>query len=434
MASMSRRSFFTGAAAGAVGGGIAGWLLPRRETEALTPQAPPEQPPVEAVLEPIRAQAPITRSGSKFALPGPFRGRVIEVNHPGAVDVDDSGEKPVYTRHQDLVHEMVNRGMRELVRSDDAVEAWRYFFSPGDRVGIKVVPNGYPLAMSSTEIVLEVIAGLESAGVRPRDMIVFDRYHEEFIRCDYVQRLPDGVRWECSTGPKSNQIAIDGQPLDGSGKLSTVSGYDSDVWRELPYADPAFPPDDDRIFRSHLSNIVSKKVDKVVCIPVLKDHRSAGITISLKNMSHGFVNNVNRSHLAPSNTCASFIPAMVSLPKTREKSVLQIADGLVGVYEGGPGPWNKSFATWPHRSLFFATDPVALDRIGWEIIDAKRAEVGWPSVARMGIDGVGSGDVNGVPVREQFHIRQPQYMQLAATLGLGEFDRDKIDHQAIKLA
>jgi hypothetical protein len=394
-----------------------------------------EQPPADVLVQAVQAQAPITRASvGKFGLPGPFRGRVVEVNHPGVVDVDDSGEKPVYTRHQDMVRDMIDRGMRELVGSDEAVDAWKFFFSAGDRVGIKVVPNGYPLAMSSTEIVLEVIAGLESAGVRPRDMLVFDRYHQEFTRCDYVERLPDGVRWDSSTGPRSSQIAIDGQPVSGDGKVSNVSGYDPDVWRELPYADTAYPADGDRIFRSHLSNIVSKSVDKIVCIPVVKDHRSAGVTIALKNMSHGFVNNVNRSHLGPSNTCGSFIPAMVSLPAIREKSVLQIVDGLVGVYEGGPGPWNRSFATWARRSLFFATDPVALDRIAWEIIDAKRAEVGWPAVGRMGIDGVGSGEVNGVAVREQFHIRQPQYIQLAATLGLGEFDREKIDYQTFKLA
>ena len=34
-------------------------------------------------------------------------------------------------------------------------------------------------------------------------------------------------------------------------------------------------------------------VDKIVTLPVLKDHRSAGVTLSLKNMSHGMNNNVS---------------------------------------------------------------------------------------------------------------------------------------------
>ena len=59
-------------------------------------------------------------------------------------------------------------------------------------------------------------------------------------------------------------------------------------------------------------------------------------------------------------------------------------DGLIGVYEGGPGQWNRTWGTWRQRSLYFATDPVAMDHVGWDIIDAKRLEQGWQPVARMG--------------------------------------------------
>src|SRR5207248_366741 len=65
------------------------------------------------------------------------------------------------------------RGMKELTGADDAVSAWRRFFGPGDVVGIKVVPNGHPLAPTSPKLVLEVIAALESAGVKKTDMFVF---------------------------------------------------------------------------------------------------------------------------------------------------------------------------------------------------------------------------------------------------------------------
>jgi hypothetical protein len=41
-------------------------------------------------------------------------------------------------------------------------------------------------------------------------------------------------------------------------------------------------------------------------------------------------------------------------------------------YEGGPSfmpPW-----TWAYNGLLVARDPVALDYIGWQIIERKRAE------------------------------------------------------------
>src|SRR6185436_19272681 len=99
---------------------------------------------------------------------------------------------------------------------------------------------------------------------------------------------------------------------------------------------------DDRRFRSHVSRIITQKVDKFIAIPVLKDHRSAGVTLCLKNLSHGSVNNVARSHITHAslagsdarpevgslNQCGTFIPAMAALPPIREKAVLQILDGL----------------------------------------------------------------------------------------------------------
>ena len=235
---------------------------------------------------------------------------------------------------------------------------------------------------------------------------------------------------------------LKGEPKDH------VAGYDRDVYREMAYCAPRHDAQDDRRFRSHLSNIISRKVDKFISIPVLKDHRSAGVTLALKNLSHGSVNNVARSHISSFNPasgyyhgvainqCGEFIPAAVSLPPIREKAVLQILDGLLGTWEGGPGNWNKTFATWEYKSLLFATDPVALDHVGWKIIDAKRAKEGWPSVARMGLEGeyrlVDWKDGIRAP-SEQFEMRQPEHIPLAATLGLGIFDPKRIDHRRHKI-
>ncbi|HEX7375870.1 MAG TPA: DUF362 domain-containing protein [Pirellulales bacterium] len=420
---MDRRSFVTGATMGLAGGGAAGWMS-RHWTAGR--QAP--------------LSLPAARDGRPLGIPGPFPGSVVEVHHPGSI----KNKK----RDRHAVHAMVQRGMRELVRSDDATEAWRYFFSPGDRVGIKVVPVGRPDSISSFEVIWAVIDGLQSAGVRRNDILVFERYRDEFLVCGYDAMLPAGVHWECSsTKYDERQVDINGY-LPGEPK-DHVAGYDRDIYREMAYCDPKHhDPRDDRRFRSHVSKIISQKVDKFISIPVLKDHRSAGVTLSLKNLSHGSVNNVARSHLSSFNPasgyyhgvainqCGEFIPAAVSLPPIREKAVLQILDGLLGTWEGGPGIWNKTFATWEYQSLFFATDPVALDHVGWRIIDAKRASEGWPSVAQMGLE----GEYRLVEVRdgikapsEQFEMRQPEHIPLAATLGLGIFDPKRIDHRRIEL-
>jgi hypothetical protein len=379
------------------------------------------------------------------AMPGPYPGRVIEVHHPGAVKAVKKATG--YTeRNREAVKAMLDRGMKELVGSDDATEAWRHFFAPGDRVGIKVVPVGKPDSISSYEVVLEVIDGLRSAGVRPGDILLFERYKDELLGCGYHEILPEGVHWEASSVRYDDpQLEIDGQ-MPGEPNQDHVAGYDRDVYATVAYCHPRHDSRDDRRFRSHLSTIVTRKVDKFITIPVLKDHRSSGVTLALKNLSHGLVNNVCRSHIlfgkrrppdgpgGTLNQCGTFIPTMASLAPTRSKAVLHILDGLVGTWEGGPQRSNKTFATWPYGSLLFATDPVALDRVGWKIIDDKRVAEGWPVVAAMGLDArTGVGKVEGKPYPEQLHIRQPQHIALAETLGLGVFEEGRIEHRRVTL-
>jgi uncharacterized protein (DUF362 family) len=176
-------------------------------------------------------------------------------------------------------------------------------------------------------------------------------------------------------------------------------------------------PKDDRKFRSHLGKLVTKTLNKIVAIPVVKDHGSAGVTGALKNMSHGTVNNVNRSHSTPfTNVCNQFIPQMVSHPMIRQKFVLQIMDGIRGVYQGGPFARREGKWTWENNSILFATDPVALDHVEWDIVDAQRLKQNLPPVAASG------GKAIDPLKTEGFDVRQPQHIALAGALGLGYFD------------
>jgi len=144
----------------------------------------------------------------------------------------------------------------------------------------------------------------------------------------------------------------------------TCRGLDPDVFVNMGFAAPGTDQRDDRRFRSHLSMIVSRMVNKFITLPVLKDHRSAGVTLSLKNMSHGMNKHVARSHISGirrealqagdgsayaaaftvesgPNQCNTFIPTAVNQHRMRQKATLHILDGLIGVYEGGPGSWTK---------------------------------------------------------------------------------------------
>jgi uncharacterized protein (DUF362 family) len=423
----TRRSFLCGAAAGLAGGAALTWFGLEKTFQ---------HPSLRDLVAPPHGAG----------IPGPFPGRVIEVHHPGSVPDDHS----IY---HEPVRAMVDRGMRELTATDSAADAWRSLFKRGDVVGIKVNPvgrrysPGQAQAISSPELLLEVVAGLKSADIPAKDIIVFERYADQFRGAGYEELLRtrpmDGVRWYASSCDyHDSQLDIQGH--DGrSERDPKVVGYDPDVFVTMGFALPKHDRKDDRRFRSHISVIVTRMVNKIINLPVLKDHGSAGVTLALKNLSHGLSNNVARSHLprhtrqdgrvSGPNQCNVFIPAVVAQTVIRQKATLNIMDGLIGVYQGGP---SRGY-NWPYRSLFFATDPVAMDQVGWGIVDAQRVKMGWAPVGESGLAADLEAQVKKYPqmanAREAFDRRQPEHIILASTVGLGVFGADKIEYRRIEL-
>jgi uncharacterized protein (DUF362 family) len=374
-----------------------------------------------AAQEPKAGARPAAGPGT-LGVPGPYPGRVVEVRNPNMLR---DGKKD-----RESIRTTLNRGLTALTGTDDPVEAWRTFVQPGEAVGIKVVPNGYPGAHSSPELVLDVIAGLESAGIKLKDIVVFDRYGLEFREARYQEILPDGVACGGLTPVAwdPGQLAINFDTKD------PIAGYDPDEFVQLTLVGRGQDPKDDRCFRSHLGRIVTKRLDKIILLPCVKDHHAAGATGALKNMSHGLVNNVFRSHSSPSS-CAmvSFIPAVVNHPIIRRKCVLHIMDGIRGVWEGGPFGRHPEWL-FDYNALLFATDPVAMDHVEWDILDAQRK--------KMGVPGVGAvGRLAADPFKQEgYDIRQPQYITVAGQIGLGNFDykaptgrRYSIDHRVLNV-
>ena len=297
-------------------------------------------------------------------------------------------------------------------------------------------PVGNPLANSSSELMLEVIDGLKSAGVKTKDIVVFERYRDEFIGAKMHEAVPDGIAWTgLGIGYNGQQIDIKGVDDLKTGNLDRVTGYDPDEFMVMEFVGRGEDPKDDRTRRSHLGLLVTRRVNKIVLLPVLKDHGSAGVTGALKNMSHGLVNNVCRSHSTPdTNVCNQFIPQVVAHPIIRRKCVLHIMDGIKGVYQGGPGASRPEW-TWENNALLFATDPVAMDHVPGDIStpSARRRD------CRRSAPRASWGSTRWA--EEGFDIRQPQHIPLAANLGLGMFEfnsprgrKFSIDHRRISLA
>ena len=353
----------------------------------------------------MAAAATLTQSRSraaaqKLGMPGPYPGRVVAVEHPGCI------LEGAY--QQGAVRQMMHKGMTELTGASAWTDAWKALFEKGDVVGIKVSPVGGRNLCSDASVLHSILDGLKEAGVPTRDIIVFNRYREEFMQAGIDKWLPAGLRWDAAS-EKYDNVQLD------------MGGYDPDHYMEMALIKPGENENDVHYRRSYVARIVTKQVNKIINLPVLKHHQSAGVTIALKNLSHGCVNNVCRSHLTSTlNACGAFIPSVVNLPVFREKVVLHVVDGVKASYHGGPGARPKY--VWEHKTIYFGTDPVALDKTGWKAIDAKRLQAGMASIALS------------KPDKESTFLNcQVEHIEIAGMLLLGKFKDEEIDVRRFNL-
>jgi uncharacterized protein (DUF362 family) len=340
---------------------------------------------------------------TKWSVPGLYPGRVVRVEHPGCIIGGNYQREPVRA--------MMRRGMVELTGAPDWVQAWRAFFEPGDVVGIKLNPVSRPYVMSAPEVVQEIVAGIEAAGVPRKNIVAYDRYRDEFFSAGFDKWLPDGVRISTATALADNT-------------QQSLEGYDPGHFMDMQLTLPGFDLSNERARRSYAALFITRQVNKVVNLCLLKHHQSAGITMALKNLSHGMVNNVSRSHSSPMlNACGAFIPAAVSIPVIRNRAVLQIGDAVKALAHGGP-VMNRRTAkyVWEHKTMFFSTDPVAMDKIGWQELDRRRAALGLRPIAEALQD-----------ADSHFVRMQPEHIEIAGALGLGVSDLKKIDLRSLRL-
>jgi hypothetical protein len=336
-----------------------------------------------------------------IGIPGPYPGKVVAIEDESCIA---SG-----AYQSGAVRKMVDRGMKELAGAPTGQDAWRSLFDKGDVVGIKVSPVGGPDLCSDASVLHSICDGLNQAGVPDTQIIVFNRYREEAMECGMDKWLRPGMRFTAPS-PAYDEFQ------------QSIEGYDPDHYMEMALVKEGDDPNNPRSRRSYVAKVVTSQVNKIINLPVLKHHQSAGVTITLKNMSHGFVNNVNRSHSTPTlNACGMFIPSVVSLPIVRQKVVLHIVDAVRASYHGGPSA--KPQFVWEPKTMYFGTDPVALDKTGLKVIDAKRQQMGMTTVALSKPDNA-----------SHFLNCQVEHIEIAGALGLGEFDDTKIHVNQIRLA
>src|SRR5258707_13085593 len=254
--------------------------------------------------------------------------------------------------------------------------------------------------MSMPEVVREIVNNLVTVGVKPENIVIHERGDGQIRLANYEQFVPAGVRVEAG---------------------NSWLGYDPDVYVEANF----FGEDDTR---SYLVRMVTEQFTKIVNVPNMKDHSASGVTGCLKNVAYGEFGNVARSHYKAQTETLSFIGTLASVEPLRSRTVLNIMDGLRGVWHAGPLSRDKRYRFYPKR-MKFGTDPVAIDRFLIDVIDNKRKQEGAISVWERDMKYFSTKleDWQANPNVNRF-IREPGHIENSSNLGLGVSDTNRIHH------
>lgn len=241
------------------------------------------------------------------------------------------------------VQALLDRAMQSFFDSKKPVDAWKKVVKPGEVVGIKVNCLGGPRLANNLSLLEAIVERVQQAGIKPENIIVWDRSTREMDRVGV--KAIEHMKVRCIGN-------------DEAGFEDDLSTYGS--------------------VSSRLSKTLTRTCDAVINVPLLKDHGMAGVTGALKNM-YGVVNNPNKLH---PNGCNPYVADLNMLAPIRQKFRLNICDALQATCEGGPGfspQW-----VWNYNGVLVARDPVAMDTVIWDIIEKKRAENGLKSLTDAG--------------------------------------------------
>ncbi len=336
-------------------------------------------------------------------MPGPYPGRVVSVHAEKSIDpATEKTDAPT-------VKEMMARGMQALTGQSSPAQAWRRFFTASDVVGIKVNCSGSPKIKSSPEIVAEIAQNLLAIGLPASQIYIYERFPGQLRAAKYESVVPPGI-----------QIAGTEE------RRGSIQNYDPNTYVEVDF----FGEQDTR---SNMNRLITEKLTKIINVPNMKDHGAAGVTGCLKNIAYGSFSNVARSHQREKTNTLTFIGTLANVEPLRSKTVLQIMDGLKGVWHGGPFAPNPRFHFFP-KQMMFGTDPVAMDRLLLDIIDNKRKAEGAISVWDRNMANVKDPGrpYSDDPSINRF-VREPGHIEYAAKFDLGVYDIKKIKVEKIEL-
>jgi hypothetical protein len=299
----------------------------------------------------------VQAEGTNSAFLVATKSHVVLVRDPSAMNS--------FTADAPKVRAIVAAGINALTGEKDEAAAWRHFVNSNDVVGIKINTQAGPLQSTRRAVVEAIAQGLRAAGVTATNIYVFDR--------DPIQMRAAGYLKTGATN-QLKEVSI----IDGTG-WEPMAYFQDNLAGKLIWGDLLFGKDLDQDLskRSHLPKLVTTTITKLINVPVLQNHEVCGLAGCLYNLSLGMVDNIRRFETVGQHG-DPMIAEICNMPALRGKLVLNVMDGLIAGYAGGLG--FKPRYSWNYGALYFSTDPVAIDSLCTDVLEAKGREAKVPLI------------------------------------------------------
>jgi uncharacterized protein (DUF362 family) len=273
----------------------------------------------------------------------------------------------------DTAKRLLEKAMMEFTGAPNLVEAMKRFVHKDDVVAIK--PNGIAGQKGATmavnfELILPVVEAVLALGVPPDRVMVYEQF-PGFLAGTRVNvrhfKLPAGVQ--------------------------TATHNNND-----------HPMSEVKVYQSVGTKYCRQFLDATCVIDMtqIKDHSICGYTGTMKNITHGNINNPHHHH---AHNASPQIAMLYNHPIVTSRVRLHITDAFKVMYD--KGPLDKDPKTrLLQGAVFVATDAVAMDTIGWQLVEHLRKEKGLKTLKDS--------------------KREPSYIRVAGELGLGIHDLNAI--------
>jgi hypothetical protein len=280
----------------------------------------------------------------------------------------------------EVAKRLLEKSLMEFTGAPNLAESLKRFIHKDDIVAVKV--NGIAGQTGHTqatnfEVILPLVEGLIALGVPAEKISVYEQF-PNFLAGTRVNvrnwKLPAGVK----VGTHNN---LD-HPMP-----------DIQVWNGVKTRYCRFFTD----------------ATAVIDVSMIKDHSICGYTGTMKNITHGNINNPHDHH---QHQASPQIAMLYNHPIVTSRVRLHITDAFKITYDKGPLDKDPKTRV-PHGAIYVATDPVAMDTYGWKVIEDERKARGVKSLKDVG--------------------REPRYIQTAADFGLGVGDLNNIKVQSYEI-